>query len=1124
MYESHDFDFLFLTNSANWRISSSSSSVYSVPSEWAAIVSDVTFTLPANAASADVIFYVLQLHFRGTSYIDCLQVEEGQVGNRRNLVENNDFTYDLYKFVRSDTLEDRDKLLDIGDIAGDTSGEEQNNILSGTVNADVLNVRTGPGTGYTAIAQLTYGTGVTILANASGDGMQWFQISVLINGTEYTGYVAAEYITETTSSGNGNGPVNTESIPQNTSAFNSKVMRMIGNPTAEKRLSQTIPVSGKANDSYVISGWGCGNPLPKNDNRAFGVELEFTYADGSKEAFTGNFASDSNQWQYVNKVVVAKKDYTSVKASYLLKNNANKVYFDGLSVYRDEYWPSFTYDDKGNVISCTDARNKKTTFAYDEKNNITKVTTPKGANFKYVYDSKYNITEATTATNKKYKFAYDSHGNVTSVRIVHPDNENQYIKSGISYTGDGNYVSKNTDCFGKETAYEYDTASGNLKSVTDVNGKKTSYAYDLMGRLTSVSRTNNVNGADVTVANTYTYENDRLKTISHNGMNYTFGYDSFGNLTQAQAGSRTLVTNTFKMNGTQLEKSILGNNTGTSYEYDKYDRVVREKSVKSDGAVVTEYEYLYDHDGNLAGVTDKVNNEKQHYFYSISNQLARVESSTGASVQYGYDENDALKTVRATYDQVSKQMSYEYDADYNETKTTTMGGKTLTSEYDALGRVITKRLNTDNQFTVTYGYRDGANGSSSAMIQSVSNNGRLTSYLYYDDGNIRQIHTPWTAQAFEYDAIGQLIRVDDNDTGHTTVYSYDAGGNMTSEKVYSYTTEAEPATEVLSQRNFTYDTTWKDQMLTCGGKALTYDGVGNLLSYDGTTFTWTKGRRLSGVTKADGTAAAYTYNHNGQRASKTVGGVKHTYFYSGNLLIREKAGSLDMRFSYDSVGNPVSILYNDVEYYYVKNLQGDIIGLIDTAGTWVVEYSYDVWGNIRNVFGSMASTLGQDNPIRYRGYYYDNETKLYYVISRYYSPELCRFINPDSISLVGVSPMTLTDKNLYAYCDNNPIKLDEAIISSVGGAVSGYIGGAGANEYKALTNSINVAKKTVIEMSRRNCTKYASKVIGSTMSWLSNRLSTVAWSSSAKFSVGCGISGGITMMWSRFKSWMIREG
>lgn len=1057
--------------------------------EWALL--DVTFTLPANAASADVIFYVLQLHFRGTSYIDGLQVEEGQVGNRRNLIENNDFTYDLYKFTRSATLEDRDSLIDISEIAGDSSGGGENNVLSGTVNADVLNVRsgpgtnysavtqigngqmvtiletttgsgmtwyhirfalngaeytgyvaaeyitllsadvrtgtvnadilnmrTGPGTGYTALAQLTYGTGVTILANASGDGMQWFQISVLINGTEYTGYVVAEYITETTSSGNGNGPVNTEEIPQNTSALNSKVMRMVGNPTAEKRLSQTIPVSGKANDSYVISGWGCGNPLPQSDNRAFGVELEFTYTDGNKEAFVGNFASDSNQWQYVNKVVIAKKDYSSIKASYLFKNNANKVYFDGLSVYKDEYWPSFTYDDQGNVISCIDARNKKTTFAYDEKNNITKVTTPKGANFKYVYDSKHNITEATTATNKKYKFTYDSYGNVTSVCIVNPDNENQYIQSGMEYTSNGNYLSKNTDCFGKTVSYEYDSASGHLKSMTDANGKKTSYAYDMMGRLTSVSRTNKVNGADTTIANNYTYENDRLKTISHNGMNYTFSYDSFGNLAQAKAGSRTLVTNTFKMNGTQLDKSVLGNNTGVSYEYDKYDRVIREKSIKSDGTAVTEYEYLYDHDGNLATVTDKVNNEKQQYFYSISNQVARVESSAGASVQYEYDENDALKAVRTTYDQISKQMSYEYDADYNETKLTTMGGKTLTSVYDALGRVTTQRFNTDNQFTVTYGYRDGANGSGSAMIQSMSNNGRSTSYLYYDDGNIRQIQTPWTTQTFEYDAIGQLTRVNDNDTGYTTVYSYDAGGNMTAEKVYAYTIAATPATELISQRTFTYDMVWKDQMLTCGGKALTYDGVGNLLSYDGVTFNWARGRRLSGVTKADGTKIAYTYNHSGQRVSKTVGGVKHTYFYSGNLLMREKASGLDMKFSYNSVGNPVSILYNNIEYYYVKNLQGDIIGLIDAAGTWVVEYSYDVWGNIRSVFGSMASTLGQDNPIRYRGYYYDAETKLYYVSSRYYSPEICRFISPDRYVSTGRG---INGCNMYVYCENNSV-------------------------------------------------------------------------------------------------------
>lgn len=283
---------------------------------------------------------------------------------------------------------------------------------------------------------------------------------------------------------------------------------------------------------------------------------------------------------------------------------------------------------------------------------------------------------------------------------------------------------------------------------------------------------------------------------------------------------------------------------------------------------------------------------------------------------------------------------------------------------------------------------------------------------------------------------------------------------MTAEKVYDYTTAATPATELLSQRTFTYDTVWKDQMLTCGGKALTYDGVGNLLSYDGVTFNWTRGRRLSGVTKADGTKVAYTYNHNGQRVSKTVGGVKHTYFYSGNLLMREKASGLDMRFSYNSVGNPVSILYNNVEYYYVKNLQGDIIGLINAAGTWVVEYSYDVWGNIRSVFGSMASTLGQDNPIRYRGYYYDAETKLYYVSSRYYSPELCRFINPDN-GISGVGGDT-RGCNLFSYCLNNPVNMSDPggnwpkWISNIGNVVKWVVNTAVSQAKSAVLSNTTV--------------------------------------------------------------------
>ena len=112
------------------------------------------------------------------------------------------------------------------------------------------------------------------------------------------------------------------------------------------------------------------------------------------------------------------------------------------------------------------------------------------------------------------------------------------------------------------------------------------------------------------------------------------------------------------------------------------------------------------------------------------------------------------------------------------------------------------------------------------------------------------------------------------------------------------------------------------------------------------------------------------------------------------------------------------MLYNGTEYYYLKNIQGDIIGILDGSGASVVEYSYDSWGKVIEISGDQE--LGKLNPFRYRGYYYDEETGFYYVGSRYYDPEVCRFINADTVDILGVQD-NLNGKNLYAYCDNNPV-------------------------------------------------------------------------------------------------------
>ena len=132
--------------------------------------------------------------------------------------------------------------------------------------------------------------------------------------------------------------------------------------------------------------------------------------------------------------------------------------------------------------------------------------------------------------------------------------------------------------------------------------------------------------------------------------------------------------------------------------------------------------------------------------------------------------------------------------------------------------------------------------------------------------------------------------------------------------------------------------------------------------------------------------------------------------------------------------------YNGVDYAYIYNVQGDVIALVDSTGAKVVEYYYDAWGKILSVTGTLATTLGTLNPFRYRGYVFDEETGLYYLRSRYYNPDHCRFINADGYSIPSQFRETLDNKNLYAYCNNKPI--NQVDTSGYFGLLAGMIIGA----------------------------------------------------------------------------------
>mgnify|MGYP002573657192 FL=1 len=196
--------------------------------------------------------------------------------------------------------------------------------------------------------------------------------------------------------------------------------------------------------------------------------------------------------------------------------------------------------------------------------------------------------------------------------------------------------------------------------------------------------------------------------------------------------------------------------------------------------------------------------------------------------------------------------------------------------------------------------------------------------------------------------------------------------------------------------------------------------IGNPLSYRGYTMTW-QGKRLQSLS-GNNTTASYTYDEQGMRSSKTVNGVTTTFSYNGSLLMAQVQGSgvsqVKQLFSYDANGDVISVNYNGTEYYYLRNGQNDVVGLMDASGNRVVEYTYDAWGKLISTTGTLASTLGADNPFRYRGYYYDAETGLYYLMTRYYDPEVCRFISADVYMTTGQGVL---GGNMWAYCGNNPV-------------------------------------------------------------------------------------------------------
>ena len=261
---------------------------------------------------------------------------------------------------------------------------------------------------------------------------------------------------------------------------------------------------------------------------------------------------------------------------------------------------------------------------------------------------------------------------------------------------------------------------------------------------------------------------------------------------------------------------------------------------------------------------------------------------------------------------------------------------------------------------------------------------------------------------YDYDTLGRLVREDNKSFNKSYFYTYDNNGNILAKESCAFITGA----HTVGTGDVTSYTYSKDKMIKFGTQSCVYDAVGNPTTYRGKTATWERGRKLASF---DGTT--FTYDALGRRLSKND--IKFWYDSNGRLLKQSNG----LEFFYDSNGL-VGLKYNGSNYVYRTDIQGNVIAILDSSGEVVVQYKYDAWGNqqVLDATGNAitdTTNIGILNPFRYRSYYFDNETGLYYLQTRYYDPEVGRFLNIDK--LCNADSGAINGLNLWAYCCNNPV-------------------------------------------------------------------------------------------------------
>lgn len=1038
---------------------------------------DVTIKYPEDASS-DLIFGILLID-DGIVYIDDIQLEKGEVANDYNLIENSDFTngysdwiitaidnesgksLDIKDKVNVVTIENEVKALEIKKNTAYTLDIQKKLNISGK-GGDVFNLSFWyKNNGLLSNLSENYGSRIDIEFNYidQDNGHCGLITSELNINDESWQFVSNEFVAEKDFDSIVIGIYNTDDANEiyitNMSLF--KDVRCI---KYDYDSSGNVILQNNLDNQSSSYDYDKNNQLMRiTDSNGKHFIYEYDNLDKSKVINKFSDLGLASQTKYDNNgnPIVIKKQKNNIVGA--LSSGIYKIRLKGTHKYLknisncvkvteenccNDVWNVEAIDKyfkishgiinnmhirvQGETIVLSDNNDDFSLFELVKNNNNSYYIKLK-SNEKYLrYNDNFEM-EVSEEPNDDYHFQF--YFEISESKL--------FIETTAEYTNDKRFVKSVTNPLGVEVSYEVNENNGLAKSITYEQGNKIDYNYNSKNQPLSIIC------GDRKISYKY---NDRnlIEKVMVGGKVYSYEYDDFLNIKSIKlCDSINFVNNDYDSDGT-LKKINYGNNDEISFEYDEHSRL-KNKILKDDN-----FSFKYDNNGNLIKILSKDNIVK--YIYNASKKISGYRFNN-FKIKYIYDSNQNIIDVEYGLEDKNSKILTTYNDDDMITQTNFEDGK-INYEYDDLERLTKTCIN--NKFITSYKYITNGNKTSQLLSEYTCGND-VYSYAYDKANNITHKYKNKKLECkYYYNDYNELI-VEKDYIRHLIIkYKYDGVGNILSKAFFDINNY-----NLIKIDTYDYDNNWEDQLKKYNNDVILYDNIGNPTKIgEHVQLKWINGRQLASYS-IDKNSIEYKYNENGIRISKKVADKEVKYYLEGKDIIFETYGNNVIYYIRSTMDDLIGFKYNDDMYYYEKNSNDDIIGILDSTLSPIVKYTYDSWGKIISITDAQGVDISNDNshianinPFRYRSYYYDRESKLYYLNSRYYNPEWGRFLNPDAYISTGQG---INSYNMYCYCENNPINKTDADGTSWK-SVKKWL----RKQVKKVTRALSNAKKSVGKM------------------------------------------------------------